>query len=105
MATHEIVIGWHDLLEDPNDLPKRDICCLVTIYDPSYKNFIHAARKGWYRPSKRSWEIFVDATDADFIPEFISLDDDSGMKVIAWAECPLIFVPELNMLEVRRRLK
>lgn len=104
MATHEIVIGWHDLLEDPTDLPMPDICCLVTIYDPSYENFIHAERKGWYRPSKHSWEIFVDERDAD-IPEFISLDDDGGMRVIAWAECPLIFVPELNMLEVRRRLK
>lgn len=105
MAIHPRTIEWHDLIEDPDDLPLNDIYCQVTIYDPSYKNFIHAERKGIYRYSKRCWEIYVDAEDVNSIPKFISLDDEGGVRVIAWAECPLIFVPESNALEVMQRLK
>ena len=108
MAVHKVEIEWHDLIEDPSDLPEDYAPCLVTLFDPAYKSYIHAERHGWYDSEKNVWEIFESLygdEDDEFVPKRIAPGFESNrIQVIAWAPQPLIFVPEANMLLVSKNL-
>lgn len=94
MATHEAkTIIWHDLTEDPEDLPKEK--CGPYLLSAHYKNdevaypYIYTLSDCSYAPSRKCWY------------------DNNGYEladttvVVAWAEMPGAYIPEIFYRESR----
>ena len=91
MAVHEIPIQWHDILEDPSDLPKvRDGYGKYFMCTIENRNFTPARssiyEEVWWNSSTLEWYLIKREDDG-----YIAMQQMSKypfLRVIAWAEKP-----------------
>lgn len=69
---HEVPIKWHDLIEDPNDLPKKDGMYVISVKSEKYGALTQLR---WFFASEKEW----DNMDNTFCDPWM-------LDVIAWTE-------------------
>ena len=85
MATHAKTIEWHDLIEDPNDLPDRNCRCYVTIRNHYNSNFsFYMEFEAIYKSSESHW-VIINNNSNGVAPE--------NYTIVAWAYKPNMFIP------------
>lgn len=108
MAMHKVVLEWHDLMEDPTDLPTRDDLCMVMIWDPNptIKNehcvfWIPTDCSAIYNTKTKIWKLIE--TDADFFEMKEIGIDTKPMKAVGWAYAINPYIPEpINQLCIEK---
>ena len=91
MATVDMKIRWHDMTEDPSDMPIGDRRCMVTVMATETALFFCATFRAWYNcDEEQTWTI----VDRDFSlsSERVGVDT-APFKVVAWAYAPKTFIP------------
>ena len=108
MAVHKHVIEWHDLMEDPKDLPTQEDLCVVMAWDPDPTSkdehwvfCIPSDCTAMYDAERKTWRL--GEIDADFYGlEEIGVDTVPA-KAVAWAYAFESYIPEeINQLHIKK---
>lgn len=87
MAIHKVEVEWHDLAEDPSDVPVTDdqVYVIVQYHDGSRR-----VDEWDYRYANGEWEIAVQPSEDDPYPDgYEPASFYPGSKIIAWCK-PLL---------------
>lgn len=86
MSVHKAYVEWHDLTEDPNDVPVTDDPVYV-IVENNYSRYVDVLN---FRCSNGAWEIAVQPSEDDLDPdEYDPISAYPHLKIIAWCK-PLL---------------
>lgn len=124
MAIHKTEIIWHDLIEDPNDLPEKSgytsICAsvlemnLVTgEIEPSYEGDL------WWNQEDKMWESTWDeygdyggtsyvrsyGIEPVYHPDSDRRDEaySDDYAVVAWCEGPGVYTPNIENVKLKEK--
>jgi hypothetical protein len=91
MAIHKVEVAWHDLREDPNDVPVTadPVFAIVKNNSGTYIDLTD------FRYAYGGWEVACQPTESDPYPEdYEPISAYPHLTVIAWCDSPtLLTVP------------
>lgn len=84
MAIHKMEVEWHDLIEDPNDVPEEDMDVYVIV---DHNNVKHIDEEN-YIYSNGEWRILAMPSEDDPMPvEYESVRENyPWLKIVAWCK-------------------
>lgn len=89
MAIHKVEVEWHDLIENPNDIPMTDDIVFVTVENTTL-SYTRVDTEN-FRCVNGAWERAILPTDDDPDPDEYVLVSEAWphLKIIAWCK-PLL---------------
>ena len=109
---HIVPVEWHDLIEDPSDLPAEEDGYLVAIMNKSNGNILEGSTNPFarhplveYTPRKKVWFKLTIHNDDDWEEHYyesygtsaigdIKYEVDDEFVVVAWAKFPADYIPQ-----------
>ena len=105
MAIHEVPAVWHDLLEDPNDLPKvaeMVYFCMIRISSmiTLFKSEVYFQNGRWMMVTERKIEQPREVMEKACIQHELCACGEGILKdttVVAWCEGYPVYYPRITM--------